>query len=118
MRILADETLAKSTLAVLRDLGHDVVDVREVGLGGTPDEGVAAFAKAQSRVVITHDKDFGDLLRFQPGSHCGAIILRLRPPTPSSSNAVLSTFLDAVSDEYPLGKLIILTARGFRSRKL
>jgi len=118
LRILTDETVANSTIALLRHLGHDVADVREVGLGGSADEDIAALAKSERRVVITHDKGFGDLLRFEPGSHCGAIVLRLRLPTPDATNAVLSTFVCSVPDDYAFGRLIILSERGFRSRKL
>lgn len=118
MRILTDETVAASTIALLRDLGHDVADVREVGLGGCADEEVAARAKSEGRVIISHDKDFGDLLRFEPGSHCGAIVLRLKTPTPEATNALLTTFLRSVADDYPRNRLVILTQRGCRSRKL
>ena len=69
MKILTDETVSNSTIQFLRNLGNDVLDVREVGLGGKPDEDVAAFAQAEQRIIVTHDKDFGDLLRRPSMSH-------------------------------------------------
>ncbi len=118
MRFLTDETVARSTVAMLRRLGHEVSDVREIGMGGAVDEAVAARAKAEQRVIVTHDKDFGDLLRFQPGSHCGAIIVRVHPPLPGTTNSLLESFLATVPDDYASGRLVILGGRGFRSRKL
>ena len=40
MRILTDETVSRSTIVMLRGLGHDVADVREAGISGAPDEDV------------------------------------------------------------------------------
>lgn len=118
MRILTDETVSKSTISFLRSLGNDVVDVREVGLGGKPDEEVAAFAQAEERIIVTHDKDFGDLLRLQSMSHRGSVVLRLRDPSPDSTNRALSHLLSRVDEDYLIDRLIIVTERGLRARLL
>lgn len=118
MKFLADENIAKSTLSQLRNMGYDVIHVLEAGLVGYPDEDVMALAKSEQRVIVTHDKDFGDLLRFAPKEHYGAIVLRLKAPSPEATNAVLSLFLGNITDVQLANHLIILTERGFRSRKL
>jgi len=38
-----------------------VLDVFQCGLAGSPDEAVLATAATESRIVITHDRDFGRL---------------------------------------------------------
>ena len=118
MRILTDENVAASTIAMLRDLGHDVVDVREAGAAGAPDEDVCVLARSQGRLIVTHDKDFGDRLRLQSMSHRGAIILRLTKPSPDATNKALSSLLSTVGEDYLTGKLIILREHGFRARSL
>jgi len=118
LRVLTDETVAKSTVALLRDLGCDVKDVRESGMAGSTDEDVAAAAKSDRRLVVTHDKDFGDLLRFRPGLHCGAVVLRLRDMSPRCTNRVLKAFLETATEDYLLESLVILTEHGFRRRRL
>jgi len=118
MKLLTDETVARSTISLLRDQGHDVLDVREAGLAGAEDEAVSALARSKGRIIITHDKDFGDFLRLQSASHRGAVVLRLKDPSPSSTNKALLGMLSAVTEDYLTDKIVILTERGFRARKI
>ncbi|MCX6376252.1 MAG: DUF5615 family PIN-like protein [Armatimonadetes bacterium] len=57
--------MSRSTIVMLRGLGHDVADVREAGISGAPDEDVCALATSERRIIVTHDKDFADHLRLQ-----------------------------------------------------
>lgn len=54
MRLLADENFSAKVATWLRSLGHDVRPVAK----STADSMVAAQAKAESRVILTHDADF------------------------------------------------------------
>ena len=60
MRILANENMPADAVDALRSAGHDVAWVR-VDAPGSPDEAVLARAAAEHRLLITFDKDFGDL---------------------------------------------------------
>jgi uncharacterized protein (DUF433 family) len=52
-RILVDESLPRAASPTLTAAGHDVEDVRDVGLRGRPDAGVTARARAErSRVHV------------------------------------------------------------------
>jgi predicted nuclease of predicted toxin-antitoxin system len=78
MRFLADENLAQSAVDALRNLGHDVAWVRSDSPGAS-DEHVLARAAAESRVLVTADKDFGELaFRRAAPAHGGVILLRVR----------------------------------------
>jgi predicted nuclease of predicted toxin-antitoxin system len=116
VRILTDETVARSTVVALREAGNDVLDVHEAGLAGSDDLAIAARAVSEDRIVVTHDKDFADLLRFQIAPHKGSIVLRLRDPSPTATTAVLRMFLSGVPEGYVEGKIIILSESGFRAR--
>ena len=76
------------------------------------------IATSERRIIVTHDKDFGDHLRLQSMSHLGAVILRLRDPSPLSTNRALTSLLSTVDESYLAHKLIILREHGFRARSL
>ena len=54
--------VANATVAALRELGHDVVHAREAGYQTLLDAEILAHARSQTRIVLTFDLDFGDLL--------------------------------------------------------
>ena len=60
MRLLADENVAGETVEALRQQGHDVAWVR-TGSPGLADEEVLRRAVSEGRIVVTFDKDFGEL---------------------------------------------------------
>jgi predicted nuclease of predicted toxin-antitoxin system len=71
MRILANENMAGSVVLALRDRGHDVLAAKE-SMRGEEDATILARAQAESRLVVTQDKDFGELA-FRSGlpAQCG-----------------------------------------------
>jgi predicted nuclease of predicted toxin-antitoxin system len=83
MRFLANENFPLDTVDALRNAGHDVAWVR-TDAPGSSDPQVLQRAVAEARVLLTQDKDFGELA-YQAGlpSACGIVLFRL--PAPSSS---------------------------------
>ncbi len=76
LRILADECVAGSTVAALRDAGLDIVWVAEAAPGQS-DRAVLDSAYEAPRLLLTEDKDFGELaLRMGYRSH-GVVLLAL-----------------------------------------
>lgn len=51
-----------STVLHLRNLGFDVVHLREQDLHRMPDPKIVAKAQAEERIILTFDLDFGELL--------------------------------------------------------
>ena len=76
MRLLADEGVDAPTVARLRADGHDVTYVAELAPGIT-DEAVLDLANAESRVLLTADKDFGELVFRMRRVPVGVLLLRL-----------------------------------------
>ncbi len=76
MRLLADENLNSLIVAHLRDAGHHVISVSE-DHPGIPDEAVLEMANTKRAILITGDKDFGELAFRQNLIHCGVILVRL-----------------------------------------
>jgi predicted nuclease of predicted toxin-antitoxin system len=76
MRLLADESVDGPVVARLRADGHEVAWVAE-DAAGAADEAVLARAYGEGIVLVTSDKDFGELVYRQRRPHAGVILLRL-----------------------------------------
>lgn len=84
MRILANENVSATVIQLLRARGHDVLSARE-SLRGDKDPAILARAQAEHRLLVTHDKDFGELA-FRAGlpAECGVILLRMAGDDPDA----------------------------------
>jgi predicted nuclease of predicted toxin-antitoxin system len=83
MRLCANENIPEDCVVRLRDAGHDILWIREVA-PGSPDSAVLAMAFAEVRLLITFDKDFGELV-FGRGAKATVGIILFRISQPSSS---------------------------------
>jgi predicted nuclease of predicted toxin-antitoxin system len=61
MRLCANENVPGDCVTLLRQRGHDVLWIREVARGAS-DDGVLAMAQSETRLLLTFDKDFGELV--------------------------------------------------------
>jgi predicted nuclease of predicted toxin-antitoxin system len=106
MRFLADENCDFAVVRKLRDAEHDVVAVAEVALGAADDE-VINFARREKRVLITEDKDFGQLVFAAAKSASGVILIRF--PAPARS-ILPQAILDLVNSEQEglFGSFVVL----------
>jgi predicted nuclease of predicted toxin-antitoxin system len=75
MNFVADESCAGPVIRALREAGHDVVAIAEVAKGAT-DEEVLDRAFKEKRVLITEDRDFGELVYARGRSSRGVILVR------------------------------------------
>jgi hypothetical protein len=90
MRLLADENFPGAGATALRRLGHDVSWIGEV-MRGASDIAVLDLATRERRIILTFDKDFGELARKSKlPDTCGVISSferRSRRPPPKLRNA-------------------------------
>jgi len=77
MRFLLDANMPRSAAGAVQRLGHEAVDVRDIGLGGAEDQQVAVYAKQHDLTLITRDFDFSDIRNYPPGEYAGIIVLEL-----------------------------------------
>lgn len=84
MRLLDDQNIPRGAVDALRGDGHDVMWVQEA-CPGEDDRALLKRAVDEGRVVLTFDKDFGELA-FRAGLpvSCGVILLRITPVAPSA----------------------------------
>jgi len=76
MRFLVDECTGPAVAQWLRLQNHDVVSVFDE-IRGADDRDIIKKANEQNRILITNDKDFGDLVFREKKPHKGVILLRL-----------------------------------------
>lgn len=82
MRLLLDENMPKALVGQLRADGHDVVFVKE-SMRGLGDGAVLAHAQEEGRLLLTQDKDFGELAyRYGLPAEGGIILFRLSGSAP------------------------------------
>lgn len=98
MRLLANENLPGEAVAALRQAGHEVEWVR-VDAPGARDEEVLARTESEERILITFDKDFGELAY---GAHLRPtkriILLRISAPSPGAVSNLIVTALSTRQD--------------------
>jgi hypothetical protein len=98
MRFLANENFPDAAVRALEAAGHDVVWVRTKAPGASDPE-ILAWAAREKRILLTFDKDFGELARASAlPSECGVILFRMPMPRPSDAGYKLAQLIAARSD--------------------
>jgi predicted nuclease of predicted toxin-antitoxin system len=82
VRWLADECVAASLVAFLRSNDHNVLYVAEAAAGFSDAE-VIALALSENRLLLTEDKDFGDLVFRRERAVPGVVLMRVGPENPA-----------------------------------
>jgi predicted nuclease of predicted toxin-antitoxin system len=93
MDFVADESCAGPVIRALREAGHDLVAIAEVAKDAT-DEQVLELAVKQKRVLITEDRDFGELVYARGRSSAGIVLVRFHS---RARGAKAATVVDAVA---------------------
>ncbi len=112
MRLLLDENVRKEVADFLRNSGHDLLAVSS----GIEDYKIANLAKEDSRVILTHDQHFANILMYPPEQYSGIIRIKIHPPNAKDIIDALINLLNKLSFEEIKNKLIILEKNGFRLR--
>jgi predicted nuclease of predicted toxin-antitoxin system len=98
MRFLADENFPGAAVRALRQRGFAVDWVREISPGAA-DEAVLAWAIRESAVILTFDKDFGELAwRARLPATCGIILFRTRTPKAAEAGSFLTRLVEQRDD--------------------
>ena len=77
LRILADENIGGRVVGALRSAGYDVISVKEQ-FPGIRDTDVLRIAHEEQRLIITQDRDFGELaVRLGLPASSGVLLIRI-----------------------------------------
>jgi predicted nuclease of predicted toxin-antitoxin system len=75
-KLLTDENLHPEVSQWLRREGFDVLDVKDEDLFGASDLALVRRARAERRIILTHDRDFGRLIITSAEPVTGIVYLR------------------------------------------
>ncbi len=115
MKFLLDACSASRSLqANLTDLGHDVLSVPEAVPRATDAE-VLALALAEQRVLITEDKDFGELVFVRRLPH--PAIIRFTDMSMPEKVAAMRDLLERHEEAMREGRMIVVTRNRVRIRR-
>jgi len=107
LKFLADENVAPRVIKALRKAKFDVLSVFEEKLSGASDEKILEIARKEKKFILTHDKDFGNLIRQPYQFHRGVILLRLRNQSPKNVIRYLIPFLKKIKEDKIKNRLVI-----------
>ena len=103
-------------VAPLAEHGHELTYVADV-LPSATDDDVLELANNTKAILITEDKDFGDLVIGQERISQGVVLIRLSGLRHESKANMLRSVIEQHADEL-LGSMIIVAPGGIRIRRL
>lgn len=116
MKFLADAHISVEMVAMIRGLGNDCLDASAIP-PRMPDVGVLRMAADDSRVVLTADKDFGELVFVHNIRSPGVILIRVALAHEIDRVAYVRSVWSVVMSHLP-GSFVTITAAGVRARTM
>ncbi|UCF07200.1 MAG: DUF5615 family PIN-like protein [Thermoplasmata archaeon] len=114
MRFLIDECTGKKLSVLLKKAGHDVIFVGDI-IPGVSNGEVIAKAEKENRILITDDKDFGELVFRLKRPIKGVILLRTSTIDPHERFDILRFLFDNHKVE---GKFIVVKDDRIKIREI
>lgn len=117
MKFLLDANAEYRLATYLLSLGHDVKTIAHDYPSALADQEVLSIAVKEKRVLITNDRDYGELIFRQQLSHSGIIYFRLKNSKDISGKLHwLQTVLQTHKDN--LHEYLVVTPNGVKIRKI
>ena len=116
MRLLTDENISPVIVAALEAAGHDVLAVT-IEMPAAQDEAVVERAVAEARILVTEDKDFGELA-FKHGHRPPGVARLALPGFDPSQKAARRCEALSRDVEKIVGRAAVIEPRRIRSRSL
>ena len=116
MRFLADECLHVDIVAALRQAGHEVATIAPRDMGAT-DEAVLERAAHDRAILLTADKDFGEIAIARGAAASGVVLFRRSAADPAGAAARLLALIEEHSDSLHHLYAVVTPARA-RVRRL
>lgn len=106
MKLVVDMNLSPRWADYLQDAGFDAEHWSCIGSGRAPDREIVEYARANSRVILTQDLDFGILLALGGLSTPSVVQVRAQAVLPSDIGPQLAAALNATATYLEQGALV------------
>ena len=117
MRFLLDQDVYAITANFLQELGHSVLTAADLGMSRAKDIELLQTAKAQNRILVTRDRDFGSLV-FIENLRTGVIYLRFPYHLRQAGHLEMKKVLAKYSENELKQAFIVLEPGRHRFRRL
>ena len=114
MRFIVDESTGFGIARFLQAKGHDVLIVAEA-MPEADDLAILQRAYDEERIVVTNDKDFGELIFRRQEPHHGVVLIRLQDESANNRLQVISALMAQYGVQLP-GKFTVVTEQKVRIR--
>lgn len=116
MKLLANENFPLTSIKILSQAGYDILGIG-IDYHGISDEEVIQFAQEEERIILTFDKDYGELI-FKSGlkPDAGVIYLRWDEFKPEDPGKYLIHLFKSGDISFQ-GKLTVISGISIRQRK-
>lgn len=114
MKFIVDECTGPAAPKWLSAEGHDVISISP-DRKGISDKEILKIAVSEERILITNDKDFGELIFKKRQSHCGVIFLRLTDETARNKVLVLKNLIQNHRQIIEKGHFVVVNEKSIRS---
>lgn len=116
MNLVADENVDRAIVERLRRDGHTVEWIVEVS-PGISDEAVLRLAANGPAVLVTEDKDFGELVYRRGLTHAGVLLVRLDGLDGAAKSELVSRVIEENADDLP-GAFAVVSTDSVRLRRV
>jgi len=116
LRFLVDESTGPAVARWLRQQQHDVFSVYEQARG-PDDAAVLQRAVSEDRILITNDKDFGELIFRDRRAQRGAVLLRLQDERAANKIETIRRLLEHYAEQLS-GNFVVTTGTSVRIVRL
>lgn len=115
MKLVADESVEGPTISALRAAGHEILSIAE-SAPGIEDEAVLLIARREEALLLTSDKDFGELVFRNREKHSGLLLIRAVEKNLEENAANTLAAIERHGPELR-NRFSVLTRRALRIRK-
>jgi len=116
MQFLANENFPRPSIRILRESGYDISSVFEE-IRGAKDFEVLSHAQKDNRIILTFDRDYGELIYHYGFFAFGVVYFRFEPEYPEEPAEQLLKIL-ALGEIELLNKFTVIERDRIRQRKI
>lgn len=117
MKFFLDQDIYAVTELFLKENSHDVVKASDVDMACASDQKILEFARSQERLLLTRDRDFGELV-FIKKLGGGVVYLRILPNNVEEVHGQLLEVLSTHGERVLFDSFVVVESNRHRIRRI